>query len=99
MNTNIHLDYEKVREAEFIVSTLHHARRQRILDLLDTYGQMTANHISDEINLDRDTTDDHLNMLRRADLVLTNRQGDDIYYSMNEPKLERVTSAVKRFFG
>jgi predicted transcriptional regulator len=91
------LDYGKVREAEFIVSTLHHKRRQRILDLLETLGSMTANHLSDEINLDLSTTENHLSMLRRVGVLNTDRRNRDIYFSINEGRLEQITNAVRNF--
>ena len=102
MNTRKHndfpLDYNKVREAEFIVSTLHHKRRQRILDLLDTFGSMTTDHLSDKINLDRETTENHLSMLRRTGVVSVERREREVYFLMNGPRLEQITNAVKNFF-
>lgn len=101
MNTRKHnlppLDYGKVREAEFIVSALHHKRRQRILDLLETYGSMTADHLSDEINLDLSITEDHLNILRRVGVLFTERRGREAYFSINEARLEQITNAVRNF--
>ena len=91
------LDYGKVREAEFIVSTLHHKRRQRILDLLETFGPMTADHLSEEINLDLSTTEDHLNMLRRVGVLNVDRQNRDVYFLINEARLEQITNAVRNF--
>ncbi|MFT6357265.1 MAG: DNA-binding transcriptional ArsR family regulator [Saprospiraceae bacterium] len=101
MNTVKHnlppLDYGKVREAEFIVSTLHHKRRQRILDLLETFGAMTAEHLSDEINLDLSTTDNHINMLRRIGVLIVERRERAEYFFLNETRLEQITNAVRNF--
>ena len=103
MNTKKHslppLDYEKVREAEFIVSTLHHKRRQRILDILSTFGSMTAEDLSSEINLDRDTTESHLSRLRRTGIVASEKREREVYFSTNESRLSQISNAIRNFFS
>ena len=100
MNTKKHLpnlDYDKVREAEFIISTLHSKRRQRILDLLDIFGPMSANHISQEIKLDQSITDGHLRRLTKSGVVDAERRDSGIHFKPNTSRLEQITSAVRRF--
>lgn len=75
-----------------------HPLRLRIVEFIHRNGNINVNRIYGELKLEQSIASQHLRILRDADLVTTRRDGKFIYYSLNYPKIEKVTAAVKRFF-
>ncbi len=63
--------------------------RRKILDLLNEQD-LTAGEIADQFNMTKPSISHHLNILRRADLVQDERQGQHIYYSLNTTVFQEV---------
>lgn len=63
--------------------------RQRILELL---GQrdMTAGEIADHFHISKPSISHHLSLLKQAELVVDERQGQTILYSLNTSVMEEV---------
>jgi len=72
--------------------------RREILRLLQA-GDMSAGEIAERFPLARSTLSGHFNMLKRADLVLTERRGTTIVYSLNLSTLDEAVSALMELFG
>ncbi|MFY0999011.1 autorepressor SdpR family transcription factor [Streptococcus sp. AD045-1] len=68
---------------------LSHPVRRAILDLLKM-GKMSAGEIADQFELTGATISHHLNILKKADLILETRQKNYIYYELNTSVLEDV---------
>ena len=68
---------------------LSHPVRREILDLLKM-GKMSAGEIADQFELTGATISHHLNILKKADLILETRQKNYIYYELNTSVLEDV---------
>lgn len=56
--------------------------RQRILTLLQS-GEMSVNELTAHFAVTQPTISHHLGLLRRANLVLTRREGKQIFYRAN----------------
>lgn len=56
--------------------------RRQILDLLKD-RDMTAGEIADQFQMTKPSISHHLNLLKQADLVWDERQGQHISYSLN----------------
>jgi len=65
-----------------IFKALDDATRRSILDLLRGRDQ-TAGAIADHFKVSRPTISHHLDLLRQADLILAERRGQFIVYSLN----------------
>ena len=53
---------------------------------------MTAGEISDHFNISKPSISHHLNILKQADLVLDERQGQNILYSLNTTVFQEILS-------
>jgi len=53
---------------------------------------LTAGEIADRFNISRPSVSHHLNVLKNADLVLDERKGQYIHYSLNTSVLDEVLS-------
>ena len=68
---------------------LSHPVRRAILDLLKM-GSLSAGEIAEHFELTGATISHHLNILKKADLILETRQKNYIYYELNTPVPEEI---------
>ena len=61
--------------------------RQRILEILRQEGEQCVSDLVDAFNLSQPTISHHLNFLRQANLVLTRKEGKQVYYRLNQDNL------------
>lgn len=72
-----------------VFKALSDSTRRKIIDLLKE-KDMTAGDIADYFNITKPSISHHLSILKQADLVSDERQGQFIYYSLNTSVLENV---------
>lgn len=65
-----------------IFKALNDSTRREILMLLKQ-KDMTAGEIADNFNISKPSISHHLDILKRADLVSSDKQGQFIYYAIN----------------
>lgn len=63
--------------------------RREILNLLKK-GDLSAGEIAECFDISKPSISHHLNILKQAGLVLDERQGQNIYYSLNTSVVEDV---------
>lgn len=72
--------------------------RRKVLRLLQG-EDMTAGEIAERFPQARSTLSEHLRTLREAGLVVTERQGTTIRYSLNVAVFEDAAASVMDLFG
>lgn len=72
--------------------------RRGILRLLRS-GDMSAGRIAEEFPVAKSTLSGHLNVLKEANLVVTERNGTTIVYSLNVGVYEEMLGAVMELLG
>ena len=65
-----------------IFKALNDETRREILELLRK-GDMTAGEIAEHFNISKPSISHHLDLLKQADLVTSDKQGQFIIYSLN----------------
>tara|TARA_R110002049_G_scaffold137695_1_gene297732 strand:- start:668 stop:922 length:255 start_codon:yes stop_codon:yes gene_type:complete len=73
----------------YLFKALNDETRRQILELLKE-KDMTAGEIADAFNISKPSISHHLDILKRADLVSSEKQGQFITYSINTTILEDV---------
>lgn len=63
--------------------------RRKILSLLKKQD-MNAGEIADEFNMTKPSISNHLNILKQADLVDAEKQGQNVVYSLKTSVLEDI---------
>lgn len=76
-----------------IFRALSDQTRRQVLELLRG-GDLTAGQLADRSPLARSTLSEHLSVLKDAGLIVAERHGTTIMYSLNESALEEVVAAV-----
>jgi len=92
---SVQLDYTELRKAVLVLRAVNHKLRQRIIDLLDSGETMTVTDIYIKLRLEQSVASQHLAILRRAGVVITERQGKFIYYSLNNERLDQIATLVE----
>jgi DNA-binding transcriptional ArsR family regulator len=70
--------------------------RRVILQLLRN-KDMTAGEIAEHFNISKPSISHHLNILKQAGLVMDERQGQNIYYSLNTTVFQDLLQWVVGF--
>ncbi|KUK85728.1 MAG: ArsR familiy transcriptional regulator [candidate division TA06 bacterium 34_109] len=78
-----------------VFKALSDPTRRKILELL-AEKDMTAGEISDHFKISKPSISHHLNLLKNCDLVLGEKQGQNILYSINTTALQEL---IKWFYN
>lgn len=79
-----------------LFKALNDSTRREILSLLHE-KDMSAGEIADHFNMTKPSISHHLDLLRQADLVLSEKKGQFIYYSLNLTVLDEILSWFMSF--
>jgi ArsR family transcriptional regulator len=71
--------------------------RRKILKLLRR-GPLSAGELADRFSITKGSMSHHFNVLKAADLVRAERQGQSIIYSLNTSVFEEVESMLLELF-
>jgi DNA-binding transcriptional ArsR family regulator len=78
-----------------VLRAVNHKLRQRIIDLLEDNDSMTVTDMYIKLRLEQSVASQHLAILRRAGVVITDRQGKYIYYSIDKDRLNQISRLVE----
>jgi DNA-binding transcriptional ArsR family regulator len=72
--------------------------RRKILELL-TEKDMTVGEIADHFKVSKPSISHHLNLLKNSELILGEKQGQNILYSLNTTALQELIKWFYNFRG
>jgi ArsR family transcriptional regulator, arsenate/arsenite/antimonite-responsive transcriptional repressor len=81
-----------------VFQALSSSVRRDILAMLKD-KDMTAGDISERLDVSKSTLSGHFNVLKAADLVVSERSGTTITYSLNTSVVEDLMGAVMHMLG
>ena len=90
------MDYVAIKNAAMTLRSINHKLRQQILKLLEEQKRMKVTDIYVKLRLEQSVASQHLAILRRANIVRTERMGKEIYYSLNNNRIEQVALFANR---
>jgi len=93
-NEQIKLDYMAVKSAAMTLRAINHKLRQQIIKLLEENKRMNVTDIYVKLRLEQSVASQHLAILRRANIVRTERDGKFIHYSLNHSRIAAVAQFV-----
>ena len=76
-----------------LFKALNDETRRRILELLKE-KDMNAGEIADKFNISKPSISHHLDILKRADLITSEKKGQFVEYSLNTSILEDLTNWI-----
>ena len=90
------MDTLLVKKAAIYIRAINHKLRQQILKKIDEKGTCTVTEIFTELFLVQAVASQHLAVLRKAGFVKTSRDGKNIYYSVNMPRLKEFMQIIQQ---
>lgn len=90
---------QKINDAHFKLWALRHKKRMAIIDHLYLVGCSNVTDLTIHFRTRQDEMSQMLMILRKAGVVQTERLGKEIFYSVDEEHLNKIYSAVRKFFG
>ncbi len=88
------LDYVAVKNAAMTLRAINHKLRQQIVKLLEENKRMNVTDIYVKLRLEQSVASQHLAILRRANIVITERDGKFIHYALNHARIAAVAKFV-----
>jgi ArsR family transcriptional regulator, arsenate/arsenite/antimonite-responsive transcriptional repressor len=79
-----------------VFKALNDPTRREILELLQQ-RDMTAGEIVDQFNISGPSISHHLDLLKQAGLVMAEKQGQYIYYSLNTTVVDEIMKWFLQF--
>lgn len=89
------MDEALLKKGALVLRAVNHKLRQQLLHLMHKKGPVSVTDIYVKLRLEQSVASQHLAILRRAGFVKTERQGKQIFYSVNYDKLEEVQRLVQ----
>ena len=93
-NEHIKLDYVAVKNAAMTLRAINHKLRQQIVKLLEDNKRMNVTDIYVKLRVEQSVASQHLAILRRANIVMTERDGKFIHYALNHARIAAVAKFV-----
>lgn len=95
----IKVDFLHIKKAALILRALNHKLRQQMVKLLDESGKLTVTELYIKLRLEQSVASQHLAILRRAGIVITQRDGKFIYYAINIARIKEINSFVEELIA
>jgi DNA-binding transcriptional ArsR family regulator len=88
-----------IKKSAQVIRAIRHNLRKELLQLIHAHGRMTVSEMYHKLNIEQSVTSQHLGALRQAGFVHTERNGKNIFYSVNYQQLEHVHGIVDKLLG
>jgi DNA-binding transcriptional ArsR family regulator len=98
-STPLEIDGNGLRKAALHFRAINHQLRLKILQLLHQNKRMTVSSIYYILRIEQSVTSQHLAILRRANLVVAERDGKRVFYSVNYSKLQQMKEVAAIIVG
>lgn len=96
LNMEIKLSSEKLEKAAFILKTVAHPVRLKVIELLSVTDKMSVNELCSALNCEQSLVSHHLNNMRLKGLLASEKQGVQVFYSLKERELIGLLECIER---
>lgn len=97
--TKVTFHQEKLRVSSELMRAMAHPLRLRILAFIDQHGTINVNKIYNTLKIEQSITSQHLRILRDAGVLLAERDGKYIHYTIDYAIVSKVERAVRNFMN
>jgi DNA-binding transcriptional ArsR family regulator len=80
-----------------IFQALAHPTRIAIVEMLRE-GEVAAGTIFERLNVEQSNASQHLAVLRAKRIVVSRKEGNQVYYAIRSPLLQEVLAILRRYF-
>lgn len=93
-NKQYNIDDLTLRKGALVIRAINHKLRQQILQVIHKKMRVAVTEIFVNLRLEQSVASQHLAILRNAGIVKTERDGKQIFYSVNYEKLQDVQDKI-----
>ena len=94
--SHIVINLSKLELAASKLRAISHPMRIAIIDLLANGKKLSVTEIYKSLGIEQATASHHLNILKSKGLLLSNREGKKIYYSLKNLTLTDIIECINR---
>ncbi|HET9099942.1 MAG TPA: metalloregulator ArsR/SmtB family transcription factor [Acidobacteriaceae bacterium] len=80
-----------------IFQALAHPTRIAIIELLED-GELSAGDLMEKLGMEQANISQHLAVLRSKQLVVNRKVGNQVFYSVRDPIVNKVLALMRRYF-
>lgn len=88
------LNPEAMRQAARMLKCIGHPVRLRIIELLDRHGEQNVTAIYETLGIEQAVASQHLNLMRDKGILASRRNGVNVYYRINDPRVTQVIDCI-----
>lgn len=88
------LKVEAVRQAATMLKCIGHPIRLQIIELLDRTGEQNVTTIYEALEIEQAVASQHLNLMRDKGILASRRDGVNVYYSVDDPRVTQVIDCI-----
>ncbi len=89
-----HLKAEALYRAAQTLKMLAHPQRLRIIEVLERKQEVPVHVLIEETGFPQAVVSQHLNQMRRMDLLTARRQGKEVWYSITDPRALSILDCI-----
>jgi DNA-binding transcriptional ArsR family regulator len=96
LSDELQVEFFYLKKASIIYRAINNKVRLQIMQYLHDNKKLTVTSLYGKLRLDQSATSQHLAILRKAELVNTERDGKCIYYSINYQRLKELHDCAEQ---
>ncbi len=89
------IQLDDLKMASVIFRAVNHPLRLSIIRLVDEFGQLTVTQIYFKLRIEQSVASQHLAILRESEVLLSVRDGKNIYYSLNKDRMQAIVQCIE----
>ncbi len=89
------ISVETVREAAEVLRCIGHPVRLRIVELLETAGELNVSAIREHVGLEQAVASQHLGLMRDKGILASRREGTNVFYRIQDEKVTQVIECLR----
>jgi len=89
------LSVELLRRVADVLRMLAHPLRLRIIENLRYRSEVPVHEISEALHIPQATASQHLNLMRRAGIIKSRRQGKEVFYSIADERCVGILECMR----
>ncbi len=90
----IDLDPTELEKAAGILKAIAHPVRISILDALENGNKLTVTELHKILGIEQSTASHHLGIMKDKGVLVSRREGKNIYYSIRDEKLKTLLNCI-----
>lgn len=92
----IQLQIEKLEKAASKLRAMAHPMRIAIIDMLNNGNRMSVTEIYKKLKIEQAAASHHLNILKNKGVLVSQREGKKIFYSLKSNVLTEIIDCINR---